>query len=79
MCGVTQAASDSKKEGQAIVRLATSNQRASRLSLSPEFHYGPVGGRCGALSGVSQNLRALKGHCSPRVGLLLVYNQKFSI
>lgn len=79
MCGVTQADNGPKKGGQAIVHLAASNQRASRLWLSPGLHYGPVGGRGGALAGGSQDLNALAGHCSPRGGLLLVYSQWFSM
>lgn len=42
LCGVIQAGNGSKEGGQAIVHLAARNQRASRMWLSPEFHYGTV-------------------------------------
>lgn len=50
--GVIQKGNGPKEGGQAVVYLAASNQRASKLWLNPEFHYGPVGSRCRALTQV---------------------------
>lgn len=79
LCGVIQAGNGSKEGGQAIVHLAAKEPESQQDVAQPRVSLWDSQGRCRAVTGGSQELRALEGHCSPRGGLLLVYSQGFSM